>query len=154
MAKCGDGGRYIKCTCAQPFAVYCLQCPFRCTVRTETFSFSSDVCGRARGAPHAAVLAGQQRAGAGYVSSPDKPVSFPKERLAASLVVGTVRRLSAPQLTLPWPKRHAADSPIEYGPRTIALDARAHHDRSHHVNVAACATTTFALCPLHLKNRP
>ena len=45
----------------------------------------------------------------GYISSCYKRVSNPKERLAASLVVGTVRRLSAPQLTLPWPKRHAAD---------------------------------------------
>ncbi len=38
-----------------------------------------------------------------------KRVSNPKERLAASLVVGTVRRLSAPQPTVPWPKLHAAD---------------------------------------------
>ena len=44
-----------------------------------------------------------------YISSSHKPVSKRKELLAASLVVGTVRRLSAPQLTLPWPKRHAAD---------------------------------------------
>ena len=69
------------------------------------------------------------------------------ERLAASLVVGTVRRLSAPQVLVPGPKRHAADltvtpgSPIEYGPRTIALDARAHHDL-HHGVVDVCATTT------------
>ena len=35
--------------------------------------------------------------------------SFRKQRLAASLVVGTVRRLSAPQVLVPWSKRHAAE---------------------------------------------
>ena len=57
----------------------------------------------------------------GYISNFGKPVSFPKEGLAASLVVGTVRRLSAPQLTLPWPKRHAAD---------LTHRVRTSHDRS------------------------
>ena len=62
------------------------------------------------------------------------------------------RSSSAPSVVCRHPSRlcHGQNcmqptSPIECGPRTVALDARAHHDL-HHVNVAASATTTICFC--------
>ena len=65
------------------------------------------------------------------------------------------RSSSAPSVVCRHPSRlcHGQSglqptSPIECGPRTVALDARAHHDL-HHGVAAACATTTIVLWHLH-----
>ena len=97
----------------------------------------------------------------GYISSSGQKRSFRKERLAASLVVGTVRRLSATQL--PGLIRDRAEchetkaacsrARLSKADRARSLSTRAPHDLRHGV-VVTCATTTNCLCALHLKNRP
>ena len=52
-------------------------------------------------------------------------VSIPKERLAASLVVGTVRRLSAPQLTRAMAKAACSRARLSKADRARSLSTRA-----------------------------